>query len=294
MAVRPKTLTVAVVPVLVGSALAWGEEGRIVWPVVVAALVGAVLIQAGTNLHNDAADFQRGADDRATRLGPPRVTAEGWLSATEVHRAATLSFVGSGLVGVYLVWVGGWPILLIGLLSIAAGVAYTGGPRPIAYSGFGEFFVWFFFGLVAVSGSYFLQTGRVSTNTLLAGAIIGMPAAAVLVVNNYRDLENDRRARKHTLAVRLGRRASRIEYAGLMLLPFILLAFVRFAGAAWWWTMLPWLVLPWALFLVKQFRTEQPGPGFNRLLASTARFQFVFGLLLCTGIVGGEWWSSNV
>jgi len=289
MAVRPKTLTIAVVPVMVGSALGWVEAGGIAWPVVMAAMTGALLIQAGTNLHNDAADYQRGADDSSTRLGPPRATAEGWLTPAEVQRAALLSFSGAGVVGAYLVWVGGWPILLVGILSIAAGLAYTGGPRPIAYSALGELFVWLFFGLVAVAGSYFLQTGRLTATAFLAGAIIGMPAAAVLVVNNYRDLENDRRVGKNTLAVRLGRRVSRIEYALLMLSPFALLLLLRPAGEGSWWLMLPWLVSPGAALLVRRFYVESPGPAFNQLLAGTARLQLAFGVLLCLGVLAGHW-----
>jgi len=288
LAIRPKTLTIAVVPVLVGSALAWADAGSLMWSVVAAALVGAVLIQAGTNLHNDAADFERGADDQATRLGPPRATAQGWLSPTEVRRAATLSFTLAGVTGAYLVWVGGWPILAVGLASIAAGLAYTGGPRPVAYSALGEFFVWLFFGLVAVVGSYYLQTGGISGSALVAGAMVGMPAAAVLVVNNYRDLDNDRRVGKNTLAVRLGRQASQVEYALLMLAPFSLLVLLSAFSGSGWWPVLPLVVLPWALVLVKRFRLESAGPAFNQLLAATARFQLGFGLLLCLGLVVGH------
>jgi len=288
LAIRPKTLTIAVVPVLVGSALAWADAGSLMWSVVAAALVGAVLIQAGTNLHNDAADFERGADDLATRLGPPRATAQGWLSSNAVRRAATLSFMLAGAIGAYLVWVGGWPILAVGLASIAAGLAYTGGPRPVAYSALGEFFVWLFFGLVAVVGSYYLQTGGISGSALVAGAMVGMPAAAVLVVNNYRDLDNDRRVGKNTLAVRLGRQASQVEYALLMLAPFSLLVLLSAFSGSGWWPVLPLVVLPWALVLVKRFRLESAGPAFNQLLAATARFQLGFGLLLCLGLVVGH------
>ncbi len=287
-AIRPKTLTIAIVPVLVGSALAWVRAGNLNWAVIAAALSGAALIQVGTNLHNDAADYERGADDRTTRLGPPRVTSEGWLSADQVRRAALISFSLAGLIGGYLIWVGGWPILAVGIASIAAGLAYTGGPRPIAYSALGEFFVFLFFGLVAVAGSYYLQTGELTWSASLAGVLVGMPAAAVLVVNNYRDLDNDRRAGKNTLAVRIGRRASQTEYALLMLLPFILLPFLSLVNGSGWWLGLPVLVLPWAMTLVRRFRLEPPGPVFNHLLASTAKFQLGFGLLLCAGVLIGR------
>jgi 1,4-dihydroxy-2-naphthoate octaprenyltransferase len=286
IAIRPKTLSVAVVPVLVGSTLAWIQSRALNWPVMGVALLAAILIQAGTNLHNDAADFERGADHSATRLGPTRVTAQGWLSAAQVKRGAAISFGLALLGGCYLVWVGGWPILMVGLASIAAGWAYTGGPRPVAYSSLGELFVWLFFGLVAVAGSYYLQTGQLTGGALIAGALLGMPAAAVLVVNNYRDLDNDKQSGKNTLAVRLGRRASQVEYTLLMLAPFALLPLLQAVGAPGPGWVLPWLLLPWALQLVGRFRYETPGPVFNQLLAATAQFQLGFGLLLCLGLLG--------
>lgn len=293
LAVRPKTLTIAVVPVLVGATLGWSDSGTLVVPVMVAALVAAIMIQAGTNLHNDAADFERGADDPVTRIGPPRVTAQGWLSVSAVRFGAKLSFAGAFLLGGYLVWVGGWPILAVGLASITAGLAYTSGPRPIAYTGLGEVFVWLFFGLVAVAGSYYLQTGAVSASALTVGAIIGMPAAAVLVVNNYRDLDSDKKVGKHTLAVRLGRRASRFEYALLMLLPFVLLPFIQANSVGGYWRLLPWLSLPWAVALIRRFWSEAPGPVFNHLLAATGRFQLTLGVLLCVSLLTNPAFSSG-
>ena len=283
LAIRPKTLSVAVAPVLVGTVLAWVDTGAVAWSVAATALLAAVLIQAGTNLHNDAADFERGADRPGARLGPPRAAAEGWLTAAQVHRGAVVSFGLAFILGIYLVWVGGWPIVVIGLASIAAGAAYTGGPRPIAYSSLGEVFVWLFFGLIAVAGSYYLQTGRLSAAALAAGALLGMPAAAVLVVNNYRDLDSDRQVGKITLAVRLGRRASRMEYALLMLAPFALLPLLRQSEGYGW--LLPVLLLPWGIVLVRRFWTQQPGPVFNALLAATAQFQLLFGLLLGVGLL---------
>ncbi len=285
LAVRPKTLTIAVVPVLVGTTLGWIDGGRLNWGVAGAALLVALLIQAGTNLHNDAADFARGADDPGTRLGPPRATAQGWLRAEQVRRGALACFGLALATGGYLVWSGGWPILVVGLLSILAGLAYTGGPRPIAYTGLGEAFVWVFFGVVAVAGSYYLQTAGLNRDALLAGTIIGMPAAAVLVVNNYRDLDNDRLAGRRTLAVRFGRRASQVEYGLLMLLPFALLLGLGGPGGLGWNALLPYLALPWAVVLVRRFRKEAPGPAFNTLLAGTARFQLAFSLLLCLGLL---------
>jgi 1,4-dihydroxy-2-naphthoate octaprenyltransferase len=285
LAMRPKTLTISIVPVGLGCALAWSETGEIDVLLMLATLAAAMLIQIGTNLHNDVADFERGTDDPATRFGPSRATAEGWLSAAQVRSAAYLSFAVALLVGVYLIWQGGWPILLAGLASLAAALAYTGGPRPLAYIGLGELFVWFFFGVVAVGGSYYLQVGAVGSTALLAGTIIGLPAAAVLVVNNYRDLDSDRSAGKSTLAVRYGRAFSCGEYGALMLVPFLLLAGWQITAQAHGWLLLPWLTLPWALWLVHRFRRLPAGPAFNGLLAVTALFQFTLGLLLVLALV---------
>ncbi len=289
LAIRPKTLSLAVAPVLVGTFMAVLDSGDLRWPVAVAALLAAVLIQAATNLHNDAADFERGADDPATRLGPPRASAEGWLDARQVKRAALGCFAAAFLLGMYLVWVGGWPILMIGVAAIGAGLAYTSGPRPIAYSALGEVFVFLFFGLAAVAGSYYLQVGLVSGLAVLAGAMLGFPAAAVLVVNNYRDLDNDREVGKITLAVRLGRAGSQVEYATLMLAPFLALAaWIVFIEGGGIWLALPFLILPRALVLMQRFRSELPGPVFNEILASTARFQIGFGGLLCIALLGQQ------
>ncbi len=294
IAIRPKTLTLSVVPVMVGNVLSWTDKGIISWPVMITTLLAAVLIQIGTNLHNDAADFEHGADISETRLGPPRATAEGWLSAAQVRHGATLSFGLAIVIGGYLVWTGGWPIFAVGLTSIAAGVAYTGGPKPIAYVGLGELFVFTFFGLVAVMGSYYLQTGMLSWSALIVGAMIGLPATAVLVVNNYRDLENDQLVGKHTLAVRFGRRVSQIEYGILVLGPFALLPLLHPVSLKGWWLGLPLLVTPWALYLVARFRNENPGPVFNQLLSATAQFQLGFGLLLCLALLGGYEFDPHV
>lgn len=288
IAIRPKTLSLGVIPVLVGTTLGWSESGTVSWIVMTAALVVAVLIQIGTNLHNDAADFELGADDSATRLGPLRATAEGWLTATQVRRAAALSFALAFITGCALIWVGGWPILMVGVICIAAGYAYTGGPKPIAYIGLGELFVFLFFGLVAVSGTYYLQTGHLSLSALVAGTLIGLPAAAVLVVNNYRDLENDRQAGKNTLAVRLGHRATQVEYTLLMLGPFLLVPLLPAAQGSRWWLAMPLLLLPWAIVLVSRFLRDPPGPSFNRLLAATAQFQLGLGLLLCLTLLASR------
>jgi 1,4-dihydroxy-2-naphthoate polyprenyltransferase len=284
-AIRPRTLPVAIVPVLVGKALAWHDAGALSGAILIATLAAALLIQIATNLHNDVADFERGADDPGSRLGPRRATAEGWLSPRAVRHGAWLAFAGAGLVGLWLAWQGGWPILAIGIASIACAWAYSGGARPIAYSSLGELFVWLFFGVAAVSGSYFLQVGRFDATSLVAGALLGLPAAAVLVVNNFRDADNDRRAGRRTFAVVFGARASRIEYGTLMLLPFLLLPPLALAGGLGW--LAPLLAAPWALILVRRFVTQPVGPAFNELLADTARLQLAFGLLICAGLFLG-------
>jgi 1,4-dihydroxy-2-naphthoate polyprenyltransferase len=284
MASRPHTLTIAVNPVLVGCALAWAETGHIdvVWMLL--AMLGALLLQTGTNLDNDVSDFQRGTD-RAGRLGLPRATALGLLSAGQVRFASRACFVLATAVGLVLSWRGGWPIFVAGLASAAAAMAYSGGPRPISYTPFGDFVVWLFFGLVAVGGSYYLQTLRLSPGVLVAATMVGLPAVAVLVVNNYRDLDPDRQVGKRTLAVCLGRSFTRAEYALLMLAPFALLAVLAQLTRIGPTLLLPLLALPMAIGLVRRFWLEIPGPAFNRLLARTAKFQVLFSLLLSIAIV---------
>ena len=216
LAIRPRTLSLSAIPVLVGSALAWSEGAAIAWPPLVVALLCALLIQAGTNLFNDVGDALRG-NDGPTRLGPVRVTAAGLATPGQVRRAALATFLAALLGGLYLVWYGGWPILLIGLASLLAGWAYSGGPRPLSYTAWGEVFVMGFFGLVAVAGSHFLQSDGFSAPALVTGLALGCHAAAVLLVNNVRDLEADRRAGRSTLASVVGSHAARRLYAGLML-----------------------------------------------------------------------------
>lgn len=221
LTIRPKTLGISVAPVLTGTTLALAEHHTLLWSPALAALACALLIQIATNLHNDAADYERGADT-PDRLGPKRATAEGWLSAAEVKRAAYGCFGLAFLIGIYLVTVGGPPIIVIGLLSLAAGYNYTGGPRPIAYSSHGELFVFIFFGLTAVMGSYYIQTLSLSLNAFLSACAIGSLAAAVLLVNNYRDMETDIKAGKLTLANHLGRCGSQRLYMLLLIIPFTL------------------------------------------------------------------------
>jgi 1,4-dihydroxy-2-naphthoate octaprenyltransferase len=284
LAIRPRTLSISLAPVVLGSAVAWSELHTFNCLPALIALLAAMLIQIGTNLHNDVSDFERGADT-PERLGPPRATAMGWLSPRAVRRGAWLAFGLSFILGVYLAWLGGWPIVAVGLSSLLAGWAYTGGSRPIAYTPFGEFFVWLFFGLVAVTGSYYLQTRSVSTAALLAGTLMGLLAAGVITVNNYRDLVTDRKAGKRTLAVVLGPRAIHRVYALEMLLPFALLPLLAMLTTGSAWFGLPFLMIPTVVAQVARLRHEAPGPQFNDLLAKTAKLQLIFGILLTVALI---------
>ena len=282
MASRPRTLTISTTPVMVGSALAWAAEGKVHWPAVLVALIGSMFIQTGTNIHNDAADFERGGDG-PDRIGPARVTASGLLSAATVKRGAYIAFAIAALMGTYLVSVGGWPILVLGLLSIAAGWGYTGGPFPIAYTPFGELFCVLFFGLGGVAGTYFLCTGQISFAAIVAGLALGSLVGAVLLVNNYRDVVSDARVGRQTLPIVVGPTLTIAIFAGLMLIPFALLPLIGRSlphGQIW-----PALIaLPLALAMIYRFSQEPRGPVFNRILVQTAQVEFAFSVLLTIGL----------
>jgi 1,4-dihydroxy-2-naphthoate octaprenyltransferase len=283
LAIRPKTLTLAIVPVAMGAAISDVEFGLLQWPPLLAILLAALLIQVGTNLYNDAGDALRGADG-PQRLGPQRVVASGWLSVAAVQRAAVGSFSAALLLGLYLVQLGGWPVVLIGLLSVAAGVGYTAGRTPIAYTFLGELFVFLFFGVIAVSGTVWILSQQWSAAALWAGSAVGLIAAAVLVVNNYRDIDTDRPAGKHTLAVYLGRQWTRHLYLLLLLLPFVLLLAVvdLLQRPQLLWSV--WLLLPYALYLGWSVYRTPHGVQLNRLLVQTAQLQLLFGGLFIVGV----------
>lgn len=281
-AIRPRTLSLAVTPVLLGSAIAWADGAPVHVLALLAALACALLIQIGTNLHNDVADFRRGVDG-ATRIGPMRVTAAGWVQPATMERA-TLACFGAALgLGVYLVDVGGWPILAAGLASLAAGWAYSGGPRPISHTAAGELFVFGFFGLVAVTGSHWLQAGAFAFDAVLGGAALGLPAAGVLLVNNYRDLEDDVRGGRRTLVARLGRARSRVVYAVLMLLPFVPALALALRGRPG--ALLALAVLPSAVALVRRLDAQPAGPWLNTQLAASAKASALLGLLIAAGML---------
>ncbi len=278
-AARPKTLLLAATPVLAGTALALIETGRIDVLTALVTLLAAVAIQVGTNLYNDAADFERGTDT-ADRVGPPRATARGWFTPRQVKVAAHLSFLTAFLLGSYLCVRGGWPILCLGLASLAAGYAYTSGPRPIAYGPFGEIFVLLFFGIAAVSGSYYLQTFSFAGHSLALGLALGLPASAVLLLNNYRDLETDRRAGRRTLCHYLGTQRARILYAALLVAPFPILILTDLPGRAW-----PMLVaLPFGYVLITQLFRGAERAELNAMLGSTALFQAALAILVLIGL----------
>jgi len=283
MAARPRTLPAAVAPVLVGTALG-ARDGDLHVPGFLAALAGAVLIQVGTNLSNDYSDARRGADTE-DRLGPVRVTAGGLVPPRQVLVATYVSFALAIAVGAYLVTVAGWELLLVGAASILAGVLYTGGPRPYGYEGLGELFVFAFFGVVAVTGSYFVQREALPWEAFALAVPVGLLAAAILMVNNVRDLETDRRAGKRTLAVRIGRRRARVLYGATVLGAHVAVPVIVAAGSLDAWILLPTITFPLALLLVRQVQASSDGPSLNQALARTGLLQLAFCVLLSAGIL---------
>jgi 1,4-dihydroxy-2-naphthoate polyprenyltransferase len=284
LAARPQTLPAAIAPVLVGTALGLNERGELRPLPFIAALVGSVFIQIGTNLANDYSDARRGADTE-DRLGPVRVTAGGLLPPRRVLVGTYVAFGVAVAAGIYLAAVAGWELLVVGALSIAAGVLYTGGPRPYGYAGLGELFVFLFFGLVAVNGSYFVQTEELAWEALVLSVPVGLLASAILVVNNIRDVDTDRRAGKRTLAVKLGRARTRKLFAAMVVSAFVVPQAVPSAGELSWWVMLSLLAAPLAVPLMRTVVTRTDGPSLNSALAASGRLLAVFSLLLSAGIL---------
>jgi 1,4-dihydroxy-2-naphthoate polyprenyltransferase len=283
MAARVRTLPAAVAPVLVGTALSWTARDLRVGGFV-AALLGAIFIQVGTNLSNDYSDARRGADTE-DRLGPVRVTAGGLVPPRQVLVATYVSFGLAVLCGVYLVYLAGPILLAIGAASILAGVLYTGGPRPYGYEGLGEVFVFAFFGIVAVTGSYYVQAEQVDWEAFVLAVPVGLLASAILVVNNIRDLESDRRAGKRTLAVRLGRERARTLYGLMVYGAFVTAPLPWVLGALSAWLLLPLVLVPVAVTLVRIVRAHSDGPTLNQALARTGMLQLAFCVLLSAGLL---------
>jgi 1,4-dihydroxy-2-naphthoate polyprenyltransferase len=285
MAARPRTLPAAIAPVLVGTAAAieWaGELPRV--GAFVAALIGSIFIQIGTNLANDYSDAKRGADT-VDRLGPVRVTSAGLVTPQRVLVATWVAFGVAVACGVYLTVVAGIVILLIGAVSIAAGVLYTGGPRPYGYAGLGEVFVFLFFGLVAVNGSYYVQVEQLDALPLGLSISVGFLATAILVVNNVRDLETDRRAGKNTLAVRMGRGNAVILYRLLVLGAYVVLPIALVAGDASLLPLIGLLSLPLAIRPLRTMSNRTDGPSLNAALAATGALLGAFSLLVSLGLL---------
>ena len=287
MAARPRTLPAAVAPVLVGSAAAWvaldgGDD--FYWLRFLAALVAAIFIQIGTNLANDYSDAKRGADT-VDRLGPVRVTASGLAAPRRVLHATWAAFGIAVLVGLYLVIEVGPEILAVGILSIIAGILYTGGPKPYGYEGLGEVFVFVFFGLVAVNGSYYVQLEDLAWLPFLLSLPVGLLSAAILVVNNVRDIDTDRRAGKRTLAVKLGRKRTRELYTGMLAAPYALLPLALLLGDGPALGLLGLLSAPLAIKPLRAVRERTDGPALNGALAGTGALLAVFALLTSIGLV---------
>ena len=287
-AIRPKTLGMAISPVIIGTALAWTSAAPVIHVEVPAViLLCAIAIQAGTNLFNDAQDFLNGTDDvnGSARLGPPRVTALGWALPHQVSTAALTVFLIAMLGGLYLVAIGGWPIYVLGISSLGAGYLYSRGPYPISHSPFGELIVIGFFGVAAVAGTYYLQTGGVSTAVWLWGLAMGLPAGAVLLLNNVRDAKGDQQAGRKTLAIRIGLAASRHLYGLLMIVPFTVLAIIVAAQITPPGALAGLATVPLALRNIRTFYVTAPSPSLNPLLGATVRFQGLFALSTALGLI---------
>ena len=289
LASRPATLPAAAVPVVIGAGAAASEGASFRALVFAVTLAAALLIQIGTNFANDYSDFHRGADHDG-RLGPVRVTQSGLITHDAVRRGIIVAFAAAAVLGAYLIWVGGWPILLIGLLSIVCGLAYTGGPWPFGYHGLGDVFVFLFFGVVAVTGTAYLQSGGWSTLALAASLPAGLLVTNILVINNLRDLHTDRAAGKHTLAVRLGETGTRAQYTLFATLAYLVPVLMLFDGPLQhrtqrFWLLLPWLTAPLAITLIRRVLGGLSGRDLNPMLKQTGQLLLSFGLLLAAGLI---------
>ncbi len=281
MAARLRTLPVAVAPVALGTAIAYAAGTARPGPAL-AALAGALLLQVASNFANDLFDFEQGADTDA-RIGPPRASQLGLLDARQMRLGITAVLAAALGVGLYLFSVAGWPVVAIGLLSMLAAIAYTGGPWPFGYKGLGDPAVFLFFGVVAVVGTVYVQSLAFSIDALLASVPIGALATAILVVNNTRDIETDALAGKRTLAVRMGREGARMEYALLVCVAYAMLPLFVLVCDRSLFVLAPVLSLPKALALVRVVRTETGGPPLNAALAGTAQLTLMYAVLLALG-----------
>lgn len=282
LAIRPRTLPAAASGVAMGCALAWYDGSFQLLPALACLLI-ALLLQIGSNVANDVFDFERGADT-AERLGPVRVTQAGFLTPTQVKRGMVVIFGLAAMLGLYLAELRGWTVIWLGAAAILSAVAYTGGPYPLGYHGLGDVFVFLFFGLAAVAGTYFVQVGSVSVIAWWMSVPVGLIVTAILVVNNLRDIDSDRKAGKHTLAVRLGERGAKIEYvlcltiAYLIVPALVLMNLIPIGG------MLAWLSLPVAVRTLRTVFTQKGRP-LNAALAGTGQTAFLFSLFFWVGLL---------
>jgi 1,4-dihydroxy-2-naphthoate octaprenyltransferase len=280
-AIRPKTLFASIAPIVVGSAVAWHEDGFHLLTAVVALTV-ALLLQITSNLANDYFDFKRGADKE--RVGPLRVMQAGLVTERAMQRAIALTVALAIACGLYLVYQGGWPIFVAGLAAVICAIAYTGGPFPLGYHGLGDFFVFIFFGLVGVAGSAYVQTHSLTWFAIWASIPIACLATGIIVANNLRDIETDRAANKLTLATRLGRRGTIIEFIGLFAIAYLVpLLLAIFAGVPWAWIVIP-VTLPIALPIVQMVRVAT-GRDLVPVLVGTSRLTFIFAVVFAFGII---------
>ena len=282
LAIRPRTLPAAEAGVIMGSALAW-RDGHFRLDAALACLLTALLLQIGSNLANDVFDFERGTDT-PERLGPVRVTQAGLLTPLQVKAGMVIAFTLAALLGSYLAWLGGWIIILIGLAAIISAIAYTGGPFPLGYHGLGDLFVFLFFGLAAVTGTYYVQAGFVSAAAWWMTIPPGLIITAILVVNNLRDLENDRKAGKRTLAVMLGVRATKTQYLLCILAAYLVMPLAAWLDVIPWSALLAWLSLPLAIRSAWVVLTKKGHP-LNAALAGTGQTALLFSILFWTGLL---------
>ncbi len=283
LAIRPKTLTAAIVPVVVGSVLIYTSSHQVNWWLSIFALLGALFIQVGTNLINDALDFKKGADTEA-RLGPTRVTQAGLISHEKVFLAGLICFGVAMVFGLPLVMAGGWLILVVGIVSLICGYAYTAGPYPLAYKGLGELFVILFFGVVAVAGTFYLHAGTFSPGVIIAGLQIGALSTVLIAINNLRDRDGDLLANKMTLAVRFGKTFARAEISALLVTPFLLNFYWLSSGYAVA-AIFTLFMAPMAFRIAKKVWLLEPSPEYNILLAQAAKLHLGWGLLFAFGIL---------
>jgi 1,4-dihydroxy-2-naphthoate octaprenyltransferase len=282
LAARPKTLLAAVVPVLVGSALAI-SIGKFFLPYSIFALLCSILIQIGTNFTNDLYDFLKGADNNK-RKGPTRVLVSGLITAKEMKFAIVFVFGLAFLLGLYLVYSAGILILWVGIISIIAGIIYTAGPFPLAYNGLGDLFVFLFFGVVGTMGTFYVHTQQISMLSLLVSIPVGALTTNILIVNNYRDIEEDREANKKTLAVLLGQVFTRWQFILLLILCYFVSFVLHLYFNYGLWIFLPYITLPITFILIKMIFTFK-GEELNKTLELTAKFAGIYGLLFSIGLI---------